>query len=213
MLPKSGRFGVAAALLLASLPLSAVAGPMGIEARMGDSGGLLTPYGEYFLVGGGLTNYFETAVKDRVDVGGTWDVRLGFGNRFYVGAEVAYTGSARHSGALGNNIVTNGLEGALRLQYPFALAAWTVEPFVFGGTGWTHFKINSMVRNGSALKDTNDVAVLPVGGGVMLAYNHILLDARFTYRETFEESLVAAADGSAASLRSWSVGASVGYEF
>jgi hypothetical protein len=54
---------------------------------------------------------------------------------------------------------------------------------------------------------------MPFGGGLTLAYNQLLLDARFTYRQTFDENLIQAADGTPASLKNWAVTASVGYEF
>lgn len=178
------------------------------EARGGD---LLTTYGEYFLAGGGVAHYFSGAVRDAVDTGGAWDLRLGFGSRTFVGAELAYAGSARKAGRLGTNLFTNGAEAALRLQYPYALGTWLVEPFAFGGAGWTHFSLSS--PTGVALRNTDDVFTVPVGGGVMLAYGRVLLDARFTYRQTFDENLIRDYDGSAAKLSSWAVTASVGYEF
>jgi hypothetical protein len=173
---------------------------------------LLSPYGEYVLAGGGVTNYFNRGVRDLVDAGGTWDLRFGVGSRYFVGAEIAYVGSARSANFLANNLVTNGAEGVLRLQYPYETGRWLVEPFAFGGAGWTHFDLNR-AHGPAAIQDTNDLFVVPVGGGLTVAYDHILLDARFTYREAFDEKLIRASDGTAASLRSWAVTGSVGYEF
>jgi hypothetical protein len=142
-------------------------------------------------------------------VGGTWDVRLGFGSRFYVGAEAAYVGSARQS-SVGSNLVTSGAEGVVRAQYPYATGNWLVEPFAFGGAGWTHFDLRGAAPG---VKGTDDVLVVPFGGGIDAAYEHILLDARFTYRQTFNESLLRTAADGAPNLASWAVTASLGYEF
>jgi hypothetical protein len=174
------------------------------------SGELLTPIGEYFLAGGGVTNYLDDTVRNRVDVGGAWDLRLGVGSRYFLGGEVAYVGSARNASGLGTKLVTNGAEGVLRLQYPYESGSWLLEPFAFGGIGWTHFNVNS-AHVGQL--DSDDVLEVPFGGGIMLAYNRLLFDARFTYRQTFNESLIRASDGTAASLKSWGVVGSVGYEF
>lgn len=208
--------------LVAGLALGSVPAVVRADAVMADpetaavrqeaarSDDLLTPLGEYFLAGGGVTNYTDSAVRSRVDVGGTWDVRLGLGSRFYVGGEVAYVGSARQSGSLGSNLLTNGVEGVVRVQYPFLAGAWLVEPFAFGGAGWTHFRLDSAAAN---VKGNDDVFVVPFGGGIDVAYDHFLFDARFTYRQTFDEALLETASAGAPNLASWAVTASVGYEF
>jgi hypothetical protein len=189
---------------LAGAPsLAAAQAPAGVETQVTRERGLLTPYGEYFLLGGGVTNYFDNALKDRVDTGGTWDLRLGLGSRSFIGGEIAYVGSAREANDLGRNLVTNGAEGVLRLQYPYDTGRVVVTPFTFGGAGWTHFEVNGP-RGGARLQDTDDVFVVPVGGGLTLAYDHVLLDTRFTYRQTFDENLIQAADGTAAGLNNGS---------
>ena len=209
---KLSMFALVAGLLVGLVPGSATAeeAQRGSASSLARANDVLTPYGEYFLVGGGLTNYFDSAVRDRVDLGGSWDVRLGIGNRFFVGAEAAYVGSARKAAGLGTNLVTNGAEGVLRLQYPYATGEWLVEPFAFGGAGWTHFDVH---RARAGQRDSEDVFETPFGGGIMLGYHHFLFDGPFTYRQTFNEDLIRAADGTLASLKSWSVVASAGYEF
>ena len=212
------RLTLAAGLALASLPAigsaddAAAANLTTAEVRQqaAPSESLLTPFGEYFLAGGGVTNYIDGAVRNKVDVGGTWDVRLGFGSRFYIGAEAAYVGSARQSGSVGSNLVTSGAEGVVRAQYPYVTGKWLVEPFGFGGAGWTHFDLGSAAPG---VRSTDDVLVVPFGGGIDAAYEHVLLDARFTYRQTFNESLFRTAVDGAPNLASWAVTASLGYEF
>lgn len=212
------KLALTAGLALGSVPAvaraddAAMATPATAEIRQAPapSQDLLTPFGEYFLAGGGVTNYVDGAVRNKVEVGGTWDVRLGFGSRYYLGAEAAYVGSARQSGSLGSNLVTNGVEGVVRLQYPFVTGEWLLEPFAFGGAGWTHFDLHSA---GPGVQGTDDVLVVPFGAGFTAAYGHFLLDARFTYRQTFDEALLTTAVASAPNLASWAVTASLGYEF
>ncbi len=197
--------GLLACALAAVAPVAATAQPTTSPRE------LWTPYGEYFLVGGGVTDFVDSSIKNLVNSGGTWDVRLGIGSRFFVGGEVAYVGSARSAGDLGTNLATHGVEAVLRLQYPMEADGWLFTPFAFGGGGWTHFHLSH--PRGLTLQDHDDVAVVPAGAGVTLGHNHVLFDTRFTYRQTFGENLIRGGDGSAASLKSWAIVASVGYEF
>lgn len=173
--------------------------------------GLLTRFGEYFMVGGGLTNYLDHAMKDRADTGYSWEARAGFGSRFLVGGEFAYVGSTRTVAGFGSSLVAQGLESDLRVQYPYETGRWLIEPFALVGVGWSHFSINT--ASTGARNEADDVLVMPVGGGLMVGYERLLLDVRFTYRQTFSENLVSRNDGSAASLKSWAVTGSIGVEF
>jgi hypothetical protein len=208
----SSPFIAISVLLLGAAPaVSAADDTPSVESRVSRRpDDRLTPYGAYFLLGGGVSNFIDGTVRDRVDLGGAWDLRLGLGSRFFLGAEAAYVGSARTVEGFGTNLLTNGAEGVVRLQYPYEAGRWLVEPFAFGGAGWTHFNLNSAP---AGQPDTDDVFEVPFGGGVTLSHDRLLLDARFTYRQTFNESLIRAADGNAASLKSWGVVASLGYEF
>jgi hypothetical protein len=161
----------------------------------------------YFLAGGGVAEFSDSDARDRIDTGGTWDFRAGLGLRRFVGGEVAYVGSSWTTGSLGGDLLTHGLEGVLRLQYPWERGHLLVEPFAFGGIGWTHFDLDG--ERGRESEDT----VVPVGGGVTLGYKRLLLDTRLTYRHTFDEEILRAADGSETSLNSWAFTAAIGYEF
>jgi len=202
----TSKFAVVAGLLLAAAPgIGSAQGWRATESR-----DLLTPYGEYALFGGGVSSFTSSATKDRFDTGGTWDVRLGLGSRYYVGGELAYVGSARGGAGAGSDLVTNGAEAVLRLQYPFATGTWLVEPFAFGGLGWSH---QSLRNAAPGLKSSGDAGIVPFGAGVTLGYGRFLLDARFTYRTSFSEELKLAVSQGAADLSQWDVGASIGYEF
>lgn len=157
-----------------------------------------------------MTDFTKDAVKDSFDVGGTWDVRLGVGSRFYVGGELAYVGSARRGVGSTSNLMLNGAEAVLRLQYPYVTGKWLVEPFAFGGIGWSRASLN---KAPAGLKDSDDIGVVPFGAGVTLGYEHFLVDVRFTYRSTFSEDLALGVNQAPLNLQQWAVGASVGYEF
>jgi hypothetical protein len=195
-----------AGLLAAAVP--ALASAQGHRASARDD--LLTPYGEYLLLGGGVAGFTASDTKDRFDTGGTWDVRLGLGSRSWIGGELAYVGSARNGKAGNADLVTNGGEAVLRLQYPWDTAGWLVEPFAFGGIGWTH---GSLRNAAPGLKTSGDTGIVPFGAGVTFGRAGFLVDARFTYRASFSEDLAVAPASGKADLSQWSVGASVGYEF
>ncbi len=171
---------------------------------------LITPLGEYVLAGGGVNDFVKSEVKDNFDLGGTWNLRLGIGSRSFVGAEVAYVGSMRSAKASNNDVTTHGAEGVLRLQYPYVMGAWLVEPFAFGGIGWTRLSVDNAPPG---VEDTDDIGVVPFGAGVTLGYGRLLLDARFSYNATFKEDLALSTTGTKGDFQSWAVIGSLGYEF
>ena len=195
-----------AGLLLAAAPL--VASAQGWRA--GESRELLTPYGEYLLIGGGVTEFNNTATKNQFNTGGTWDARVGFGSRYYVGAEVAYVGAAMNGTGSVPNLAMNGAEGVVRVQYPYVTSGWLLEPFAFGGIGWSHLSLSNAP---SGVKTSDDIGVVPFGGGITVGYGRIMLDARFTYRTTFNDSVALGANQPNVNLERWAVGASLGWEF
>jgi hypothetical protein len=73
--------------------------------------------------------------------------------------------------------------------------------------------VDATVPAGSPIGTSDDILVVPFGGGVAASWNGLLLEGRFTYRATFYEDLLKKSDGSTASLANWSVGGLVGYEF
>lgn len=205
MFAPSSKFALVAGLLIGAVPAISHA-----EEWRAGSGDLLTPFGEYLLLGGGVTDFKEDAAKDRFDVGGTWDLRLGVGSRYYVGGEVAYVGSLRSGKGAEPDLAANGAEGIVRVQYPYATGKWLVEPFAFGGIGWSHLSLQDAAPG---VKDSDEIGVVPFGAGVTLGYGRALLDARFTYRTSFSEDLPLAVGEAPANLEQWAVGASIGYEF
>lgn len=196
---------------VAVVVLAAVPGAASAEG-WGEPGSarLASPLGEYLLLGGGVTDFSKKSVKDQFDVGGTWGARLGLGSRSWVGAEVAYVGLAANASGSGSDLLANGAEGVLRLQVPYAPGSWLVEPFAFGGIGWSHVSLRDAP---AGLKGSDDIGVVPFGGGLTVGKGGWLLDARFTYRTNFSEDLALRVGEAPATLDRWAVSAAVGYEF
>jgi hypothetical protein len=173
----------------------------------------LTEYGESLTVSGGVTKFIEDSIRNLTDIGGFWEARLGFGTRLPIELEGAYVGSARKIRAPGvnSNLIGHGAEGDVRLNLPYSSGDWLFEPFVFGGLGWTHFHINGLRATTGILRPSDDILTVPVGAGLMIGYDHVLFEGRFTYRQTFNDDLVVARGNG--TLKSWAAGASVGFEF
>ncbi len=174
-------------------------------------------------LGGGVNDFVSTEMTNATDPGLAWDVRTVIGTRLPIAGEVAYVGTRRVANVAGvtgstagetPHIFSHGIEAAARVQYPYLTGRWLVEPFAFGGLGWTHYGVDASVAPTSTIRTTSDdVLVVPFGGGVAAAFDHFMLEGRFTYRATFNNDLLAKPDGTIASLNNWSAGATVGYEF
>lgn len=189
---------------------------------------LLTPVGAGLLVMGGYNNFVEPGVTDTLTPGGYWDVRGVIGTRSFVAVEAAYHGSAQDVDAIGlqdeSFLVSNGVEGALRLNAPITQAMLPavnlkapilVEPFAFGGLGWQRYSLVNEGVNTSDVSNSDDVLTFPFGAGLALSLAGLHLDARVTYRHALFSELVGEATSSFAdtSLNSWSVGGGLGFEF
>jgi hypothetical protein len=200
----SWKFALVAALAVASVP--------GIAAADDYAGSRpYTPVGAYFLAGGGVTNFAEQSLRDSFKVGGTWDLRVGIGSRFFLGGELGYVGSARGADAGGFNLLSNGGEALVRVQYPYTTGGWLIEPFAFGGIGLTGLKL---LDAPAGMKDSDTIGTVPFGAGLTAGYRGLLLDARFAYRPTFsDKDLPLARNGSQDGLQNWAVTASIGYGF
>jgi len=102
----------------------------------------VSPRGGGFFVGGGFEDFANNSLRSMTGSGGYWSARIVGGMRQIIGMEAAYVGNARTIDALGLNgnarLISNGLEGALRLNIP--IVSWNqmslVEPFGFVGLGW-----------------------------------------------------------------------------
>ncbi len=87
-------------------------------------------------LGGGVTNYVNGDAMNATEVGGAYEVRATIGTRLFLAGEVAYAGSARGvntgavSGQFGGSphIYSNGIEGAVRAQYPLRRQRRRLQP-------------------------------------------------------------------------------------
>jgi hypothetical protein len=179
----------------------------------------VVPTGFAFQLGGGVTGFSRQATRNTFGTGGYWDARAILGSRSFLGAELAYIGSARDATASGLTgsaaLLGDGAEAAVRVNLPIeATQHLLVEPFVFGGVGWTYYQIVNEDSNSSSVKDHANALSIPFGAGVSAAYNHFTVDARFTYRSVFDDKLVplTGADRDHEDLQNWSAGLTVGYE-
>jgi hypothetical protein len=141
------------------------------------------------------------------------------GARQFIGVEGAYVGSARSINTLGVDndavLVSNGAEGALRLNIPVQLNAGQslISPFGFAGVGWQRYDVtNSAVSATSSVAGRDDVMTVPFGGGLALAHSAFMADARFTYRQTYYNDMLRStlANGN---LNTWGVSGNVGFIF
>src|SRR3954449_10250843 len=108
--------------ILASLALSAVvAGPALAQNNTvtgSPSDVRVAPAGLGLQLGGGVTGFTRQGARDRFGTGGYWDVRAGLGTESFLGAELAYVGSAREASASGLSdqaaLLGNGAEAVVR---------------------------------------------------------------------------------------------------
>ena len=176
-----------------------------------------SPFGFALLVGGGYQDFTNGNAKALTSPGGGWDVRLVAGAKSYIGVEVAYVGTAANVQSLGLNnnstLISNGLEAALRLNLPIIRGYSLIEPFAFGGAGWSSYRVTN---NTPAFTDfstvSDNVLTVPVGGGLAFAYKAFMLDARGSWVPTFRNNLLLTNTGNN-NLNHWGVGGNVGVVF
>jgi hypothetical protein len=166
------------------------------------------------LVGGGFQDFTNGRIKDVTGDGGYWTARIVAGTRQYVGMEAAYVGDARSISGLGfsssSMLISNGLQGNLRLNVPIVRGVSLIEPFGFVGVGWSHYTVTSNNAAVSDVTSRDDVLTLPYGGGLQYSYRGFMADARFTYTQTYYNNLTQTIGGN---LNTWGVGGQIGFEY
>jgi hypothetical protein len=175
------------------------------------------------MFGGGITDFESQSVREMTGTGGAWDVRLIFGQREVLALETAYVGSAHYISAAGLDndamLVSNGAEGALRLNIPIIDHGSIIEPFGFVGLGWSRYELTQTAYNRSNLTTAENVMEVPYGAGLTMGSDGFLVDIRFTYRSTYYDQLMrvpsssSSTSGDSQRLNSWSLGAHIGFEF
>jgi len=175
----------------------------------------LTGLGVEATIGGGAIGFIDQSARDMTSTGASWNARIMFGSRLPLAVETAYTGSVQSIDALGLStnafLLGNGVEGTLRVN----LIRARVQPYLFGGVGWTHYQITNVNNTAtSSVLGRDDVGTLPMGAGVTTrVVGAFLIDVRAIYRATFNDDMLRAAAISANSMQSWNVAAQVGFEF
>ena len=166
------------------------------------------------LVGGGFEDFTNSRLRDVTGNGGYWTARIIAGTRQFVGMEAAYLGDARSISGLGlggdSRLISNGLQGALRVNLPIMRGPSLIEPFGFVGVGWSHYTVSQNNTAVSDLTSHDDVLTLPYGGGLEFAYRGFMADARFTYTQTYYNNLTQTIGGN---LNNWGVGGQIGFEY
>ena len=175
----------------------------------------VSPRGGGFFVGGGFEDFTNNSLRSMTGGGGYWSARIVGGMRQIIGMEAAYVGNARTIDALGLNgnarLISNGLEGAVRLNIP--IVSWSqrslLEPFGFVGLGWSHYNLTNANLNVSNVASSDDIMTMPFGGGLAFGYGGFMAEARFTYRKTYYNNLVTGGGD----LDSWGAGGQIGFGF
>ncbi len=134
-----------------------------------------------------------------------------------IAVEGAYVGSVQNIEALGLStsslLLGNGVEGTLRVN----VTRTRVQPYLFGGVGWTHYQLTNAQANTSSLLGSDDIGTVPLGAGLSARLGSaFILDIRGTYRATFGGDMfqgVALNTDSSNAMQTWSAAGRVGFEF
>ena len=106
--------------------------------------------------------------------------------------------------------IGNGVEGDLRLNF----TNYMVQPYVFGGAGWTHYQITNSATNTSSVLSADDVGTVPLGAGITIRpAKAFLVDIRGTYRAVFNDTMFDRVTNSNNSMQNWGATGRVGFEF
>jgi hypothetical protein len=165
-------------------------------------------------VGGGAIGFIDERARAVAGTGGSWDARLMFGSRLPIAVEGAYVGSAQSIDALGLSsnsvLVGNGFEGTLRVN----LTRGRIQPYLFGGAGFAHYQLSNTSNNTSSVLGGDDVGTVPLGAGITGRLGgSFIVDARGTYRATFDDDMLRATAANNNSMQSWNASARIGFEF
>lgn len=174
-------------------------------------------------VGAGLTEFTGDTADGATDLGAAYDARVTWGANRFIGWEAAYVGSTQDVHALGvapdASLLTNGAEvlGRVNLgEYVSAdLGPVRIAPFAFVGAAYHRFELVDEGVNTSNIAGDDNVFAIPLGAGVFGSWGRLMLDARFTWRETIDEDLFRAPTGNSldASLSNWNLTGRIGLEF
>jgi hypothetical protein len=168
--------------------------------------------------GGGVEGFTGESMRDTSEVNGLWGVHgaVDF-ERYFVGIEAGYLGSAaKITAPLGNandaTLLGSTVEAIGKVS---PLPDLIVQPYAFVGAAWRHYDVTGedFTTAATGMADADDVFQIPFGAGLGYREGGLVVDARFTYRQTQYEDLVLETDGDTAMMDTWGVTAGLGYEF
>jgi hypothetical protein len=177
----------------------------------------LSQVGVGAMLGGGVIGFVDEQARAFTDPGGSWEARMSVGTRSPLALEAAYVGTAQNINTLGiasdSVLISNGAEANVRLNF----TRQAIQPYLFGGVGWSHYQLTNEVTNTSSLRDNDDIVTVPFGVGISFRLAQgLLLDIRGTGRATWDDSLM---DGPYANtdedakLHTWNAVGRIGWEF
>jgi len=175
-------------------------------------------FGWAVMVGGGYQDFTNGTMRNLTSGGGSWAARLVGGLNSFVGFEAAYVGSARNIQPLGlssnSTLVSNGVEGTLRINVPIRMYTSLLEPYGFVGLGWSRYSINNYnaIVTSDFTTSADNVMTVPVGGGIAYAYKAFIVDARASWTPTYYNNLLTNGSTSG-TLNNWGVGGQIGFAF
>src|SRR5690606_27338644 len=168
-----------------------------------------TPAGMSATVGGGVTGFTDKNARQFTGTGGAWNVRLVFGTRTILGAELAYIGSGQDISALGLDndafLQSHGGEVAARLH----LLPGLIQPYVLAGAGFTRYLLTNADANTSSVDDADNVIQFPLGVGAALHYERFVADVRGVFRPVTSGDLFT----EEAAMHTWGANLSLVTEF
>lgn len=159
------------------------------------------------LIGGGVTQYFDDAVDDRLQAGGSWSARLELGTRSYLGGEVGYVGSAQQlEGFSGTDalLVSNGVEGLLRWN----ILTGAIQPYLGAGLGWKDYRLRNTSVTFADITPQANFAHVPTAAGIAFRGGGLIIDTRFSVGVPISPDLIGNSR-----LISWDATGRVGFEF
>src|SRR5690606_37874324 len=155
----------------ATTPPPPVVAPAEEEPERDPNAPMLTPFGMALAVGGGVIGFIDSDATAFTDPGGSWEARLSVGTRWPVSIEAAYVGSAQNVEALGldDDAILLGtiFEANARVN---VLPNLPVQPYLFGGIGYTRYDITNEDFNTSSVDDEETLGHVPVGAGFAFRY-------------------------------------------
>jgi hypothetical protein len=174
----------------------------------------IAPAGVAFQLGGGVTGFSRQEGRDMFRTGGYWDLRALWGSNSVLAGELSYrasTNNARPGLMSGAQLLGDGAEAVARINMPLPLERLRLVPFAFAGAGWTYYQVVEAPSSWPEDARRGSTLALPFGAGVTGVIEHVVIDARVTYRGAHFSQLFTAG-GSRLALQSWSAGLTVGYE-